>query len=110
MVREIDRDGHVKKVELAQKVKAFMDSEMWTEVFSPVLESYKKGLLDASTIDVSSDKTAAIEVKARTLAAQYVEKIEVLLNGIIADGEMSQRILTPPEDKLPLTKKVPVDN
>ena len=105
MVKETDKLELIKKVELGQKVKTFLESEIWFEVIKPMLDSFAAGLLDASDIDISSDKKAAIEVKSRVEAAKYIRTIETFLSGHVIDGETSGTLLSPKEEKHPLYRK-----
>lgn len=104
MTRQVNKEENLKRIEEGEKVKVFLESEIWTEFIRPMLQSFSKGLLDARDIDVTSDKKASIEIKSRVLAANYVDSIELLLKQYVEDGEVSRRIMTPPEDKNPVTR------
>lgn len=84
---------HIKRVDIGEKTRNFLVSEEWLNLVKPILDSMLIGLKDATTIDVSSDKKAAIEVKSRTLAAKYIQEIETLLEGHVANGDLSKKIL-----------------
>ena len=92
MNREAEGE-HIKRIEQGEKARHFLASEEWLVFIKPILDSMVLGLKDATTIDVSSDKKAAIEVKSRTLAAKYIQEIETLVEGYVADGDMSKKVL-----------------
>jgi hypothetical protein len=71
----------------------FLASKEWLEIVKPIVDSMLRGLTDARTIDVSSDKKAAIEVKSRTIAAEYLEKIELLIQAYITDADVSKKLI-----------------
>ena len=104
MVRQINIEENSKRIQEGEKAQEFLNSEMWSEFLKPMLDSFTKGLLDARDIDISSDKKASIEIKSRVLAAKYVDSIELLLKQYVEDGETSKRIMTPPEDKKPISR------
>lgn len=104
MVKQVNIEENLNRVTQGEKVKGFLESEMWLEFIKPMLESFTKGLLDASSIDISSDKKASIEIKSRVLAARYIDSLEPLLRQYVDDGNVSKRILTPPEEKNPITR------
>ena len=105
MVRQINTEDNLKRIEQGEKAHEFLQSEIWNEFIRPMLESFSKGLLDASSIDVSSDKKASIEIKSRVLAAKYVDSIELLLKQYVDDGEISKKIMAPAEEKNPIIRK-----
>lgn len=84
---------HQNRVVIGDRAKNFIVSEDWLVIIKPIIDSMIKGLTDARTIDVSSDKKAAIEVKSRTIASEYLEKIELLINAYISDGDVSKKLL-----------------
>lgn len=96
----------VQRVEEGRLARDLLDSQPWQRLLKPMLTSFRAGLLDASDIDVSSDKKASIEIKSRVLAAEYVDKIQSLLEAYVTDGEVAQKLLTPPEQREPLTREL----
>lgn len=102
------REEHSSRIELGEKAKQFLKSDEWNRILKPILDSMLLGLKDATTIDISSDKKAAIEVKARTEAARYIESIEVLIKGYVEDSEASKKLITPIDKKIddPLFKDI----
>lgn len=88
-----------KRINDGAKIKEFLGSEMWLDFIKPILDSMVKGLVNARDIDISSDKKAAIEVKSRTLAADYIEKVEGLLLAAIDDGKEAERAMTPKSNR-----------
>jgi len=84
---------HQDRINLGDRARNFMASGEWLDLVKPIIDSMIKGLTDARTIDVSSDKKAAIEVKSRTIASEYLEKIELLISAYISDGEVSRKLL-----------------
>lgn len=88
-----DVQEHQDRVNLGDKAKKFVVSDDWLSIVKPIIDSMIKGLTDARTIDVSSDKKAAIEVKSRTIAAEYLGNIEVLINAYVMDGNISKKLL-----------------
>lgn len=84
---------HQERVRLGDKARNFLASGEWLELVKPIIDSMVKGLIDARSIDVSSDKKAAIEVKSRTVASEYLEKIELLIKSYVADGDISKKQL-----------------
>jgi hypothetical protein len=94
-----------KRIEQGDKAKTFLASTEWNEFVKPILDSMVKGLIDARDIDVSSDKKAAIEIKSRTLAADYIEKIATLLEAYVIDGEIAHKMMSPRQERDPLIRR-----
>lgn len=92
---------HTEKVKLGQMANDLLNSDYWTVLLKPMLDSMLLGLRDVTTVDVSSDKKAAIEVKARTQAAKYIEEIETLIRAYIDGGEMSRKVLESASEQKP---------
>jgi len=84
---------HQDRINLGDRARNFMASGEWVDLVKPIIDSMIRGLTDARTIDVSSDKKAAIEVKSRTIASEYLEKIELLIGAYISDGDVSRKLL-----------------
>lgn len=96
---------HEHRIKLGVMASEFLDSQYWKELVKPLLDSFVKGLIDARDIDITSDKKAAIEVKSRVLAAQYLETIEQFLEQYVMDGKVSREMLAPKTEANPLFRK-----
>ena len=88
-----DAQEHQDRVNLGDRARNFVTSNDWLDIVKPIIDSMIKGLTDARTIDVSSDKKAAIEVKSRTIAAEYLGNIEVFIRAYIEDANISRKLL-----------------
>jgi hypothetical protein len=107
MAVKLEREAvmeHQTRMELAEKAKNFLDSDGWKQIVKPILDSMLAGLKDATTIDISSPDSAAVEVKARTEAAKYIDTIQSLIEGYIIDGDQSRKVLFPAKKGLELFK------
>ena len=88
---------HADRIAMGEIAERFLASAEWKRLVEPIIVSMLKGLRDATTIDISSPETAAIEVKARTEAAKYLESLENLIKAYIIDADMSKKTLAPPD-------------
>lgn len=87
---------HENRINLGEKAKNFLVSENWLHLVKPIIDSMVKGLIDIRNLksaDMDSEKKAAIEVKARKLASEYLEQIETFLNAYVIDGDESKKQL-----------------
>lgn len=84
---------HLERLRMGETAKSGLESEFWTQIVKPIIDSMLTGLRDATTIDVTSDKKAALEVKSRTLAATYLSRIEALIREFGYDGDSSKVML-----------------
>lgn len=83
---QVQRDQH-ERVRLGQIAREGKDSSFWHEIIKPIIESQIKGITDISSIDLSSDKKASIELAGRKLAAKYIQEIETFIDGFVIDAD-----------------------
>lgn len=91
--KEFDIREYVSQMEDGQKVREFLDSEMWKVYIKPMFDSFVIGLKDATKIDLSSDKKATIELSARKMAIGYLESIVSFLEEYVALGQMASVVV-----------------
>ncbi len=92
------------RVDAGMVAENFLKGEGWLRIVKPIIDSMLLGLKDVTQIEVVTAEQAAVEIRGRKLAAQYVESIEVLIQGYIIDGEESQKVLVPPKKRAELFK------
>jgi hypothetical protein len=90
-------EEHAKRIEVGDMAKRFLASKEWNELVEPIIDSMLVGLRDATTIDISSPEIAAVEVKARTEAAKYLESLKNLIKAYVIDADMSRKTIAPPQ-------------
>lgn len=100
---ELEQD-HLERIRVGEIANNGLESEFWKLIVKPIITSMLVGLKDATTIDVSSDKKAALEVKSRTIAASYLDKIEALINEFVMDGNSSKTMIEKANQKNELYK------
>ena len=94
------------RIRLGEMAKEYLESPQWLELVKPILDSIVIGVKDATTIDVSSEKKASIEVTARKMTAGYIESIETFLSGYIADAQAVMNVLEKKAGRKNLTRKI----
>lgn len=90
------RNEHIKRIDAGKKAKGFLESDGWVVFMKPMLDSMVRGLTDIRSLksaEIDSEKKATVEVKARKLAAEYIETIEELIKGYIIDGIESEKLV-----------------
>ena len=92
------------KVRLGQIARGGLESEFWLEIVSPIIESMLKGITDITSIDLSSEKKASIELAGRKLASKYIQEIETLINGYVIDADTVLNIAEKQKKVTPLYK------
>ncbi len=93
-------------IRIGEMARVFLDSPEWKDLVKPIIESILTGVKDATTINVSSEKKASIEVAARIMTAQYIESIEIFLSGYIMDAQAIMNVLEKKSGQKNLYKKV----
>jgi len=94
-----------RRVEEGNRAKEFLASDAWNLLVKPMLDSMVKGLTDVRSLTINSSTDAAVEVKSRVLAANYIEGINNLLESYVVDGQMAEKAMTTPADRNPLTQQ-----
>lgn len=105
---EKERQEHIERIRLGERAKRFLASEEWREFVKPIIDSMIRGLTDIRDLksaDMASEMKATVEVKARKLAADYLENLNTLLEGYVIDGDVSTKILEPVQEKEPLYRE-----
>lgn len=93
------------RIRLGQIVREGKESAFWLEIVKPTIESLLVGASDITSIDISSDKKASIEVSARKMLVKGYQEIETLIDGFVIDADT---VLNIAEKKktTPLYKKI----
>ena len=94
---------HGKNIEIGETAERFLESREWSELLKPLIDNMLLGLKDVTTIDVSIGTDIAVEVKARALAARYLERVEEFLRTQVESGIYSKQTI----DVDMKTKKLP---
>lgn len=87
---------HQERINLGDRARNFLTGNDWKDLVKPIVDSMIKGLVDIRDIKktlLSSNKKAEILVEARAEAAEYLERIELLIDAYISDGEVSRKLL-----------------
>lgn len=69
------------------EVKQFLNSKEWNEIVKPLIEGMIRGLDSIKDIKTTTVLNSNIEVLGRKYAIKRLESIEVLLNGMVIEGE-----------------------
>lgn len=93
-----------RRIDLGMVAENCLKGEGWLKIVKPIIDNMLLGLKDVTQIEVSTAEQAAIEIGARKLAAQYIQSIDVLIEGYIIDGKESQKVLIPAKNKNELYK------
>ena len=83
-----------------------MGSEFWLVIVKPIMDSMLKGILDITSVDITSEKKASIELAGRKMAAKYIQELETLINGYVIDAESVRKIENKEKNTKPLYKEV----
>ncbi len=92
----IQDQEQIERLRLGQMAKTFLSSSEWNELVKPIIDNMIKGLIDIRNLksaSLDSEKKAAIEIKSRKLAAEYVSEIQTFLEGYVADAQTIQGIM-----------------
>jgi len=81
-------EEQIRRIKMGEMAKGFLGSPEWNELLKPIIDSMLLGIKDATTIDISSDKKAAVAVLARTEAARYISEIQTFIEGYITDAQV----------------------
>ena len=100
---QVQRDRQ-ESVRLGQIAREGKDSAFWVEILKPTIESIIRGITDISSIDISSEKKASVELAGRKLAAKYFQEIETLIDGFIIDANTVLDIVEKQNNKSSLYK------
>lgn len=92
------------RIRLGDIAEEGLGSSFWAEIVKPILDSMIKGVTDITTINLTSEKKASIELAGRKLAAQYLQEIETLIKGYIIDANTTKASMIKKE--VPLYKTV----
>ena len=103
--KEVEREQQ-QRIRLGQIVREGKESAFWLEIVKPTIESLLVGASDITSIDISSDKKASIEVSARKMLIKGYQEFETLINGYIIDAETVKSIREKKEKTTPLYKEV----
>ena len=98
---QIDQQERIRLGNIARDGK---NSEFWLEILKPIIESQIMGITDISSIDISSEKKASIELAGRKLAARYLQETETLIDGFVIDADTILSIADKQKKSTPLYK------
>ena len=106
MIKDIDIEREQnERLGLGQIAEDGLLSEFWLQIIKPIIDSQIKGITDITSIKISSEKKASIELAGRVLAANYITEIETLIRGFIIDAETTRRAIELKNKPNPLIKE-----
>ncbi len=106
MNRDAVTPDQIERIRLGEMAKNFLDSPEWKEILKPIITSMLIGIKDITEINLSSEENAMVEFKSRKLAAQYLQDIEVLVDGYVVDANIVAQILDKKRGDKSLYKKI----
>lgn len=73
-------------IELAHKVREFLEGELWNKFRSDYFESAIKGLNDIASVNTNSGEDCLTEIKGRKFASNYLLGFEMYMQALIDEG------------------------
>lgn len=87
---------HQDRVNFGERARNFLVSREYTDIVKPIIDSMIRGVTDVRALkksEFSTDIKAQALILGHQITAEYLEKIEVLINAFVQDGEVSRKIL-----------------
>ena len=102
---QIEREQS-ERIRLGQLAEEGLVSQFWLEIIKPVIDSMLRGINDLSSINLTSEKKASVEVAGRILGAKYLSEIETLIRGFIIDANTTLNSIEKRKKAEPLYRTV----
>lgn len=93
------RQEQFERIRLGDIAKEGLNSSFWLEIVKPIIDSMLKGVIDITSVNITSEKKASIELAGRKLTAEYLKEIENLINGFVVDSETTKKVQAKSNEK-----------
>ena len=103
--KEVEREQH-ERLRLGYIAEEGLKSELWLQIVKPIIDSQIKGATDITSINITSEKKASIELAGRQLAAKYLSEIVTFIDGFVTDAETIRRAQEKQKKPNPLTREI----
>lgn len=87
---------HQDRINSGERAKNFLASREWLELVKPIIDSMVRGVTDVRGLkksEFSTDVKAQALILGHQITAEYLERIELLIEAYVTDGEVSRKLL-----------------